>query len=164
MAEKIKVVAGSTHLFGSGAGSALLLIDGDVVTPTINGPDNGFVRWNLAEVEVFRLRNAKLVMWHQGAIPGSHLSYTGSGKGFLRYLTKTKGVDPLTLRWRDRPANMSRKRAALARCLARRLEAQGFQTVVDEHAVFVYYRAKTTVRLPDGCLGKKWSQWGYEVV
>jgi hypothetical protein len=153
----------SYHVFGSGAASASLAIDGIRVTYAyaksqnwaIKSEDNGFVGYNEVDIPISTLIEAKEVHYECGAIPGGTTKIKAKGRHFVkRYL----GCRPVV---RDRLLLMRSGRSS--RAVQARYEKwrDGLFAWAKAHGKIRYdkycnHEWRVTFRLPDGCLGGRW--------
>lgn len=172
----VEITCGSYHVFGSGAASASLFIDGEKVTPTQDAGHNGFVGWRCAEVPVATLLKAKQVVWDKGATPGNTFKYEGSGKGFLRkYFYPVGKSDPLLTPFIYRPLyakwlkekgikeleaiqkeREEKKKAVLASARPGVVEIGQLAS-----GQLMVRRRDRPVKLHDGAAGLAWGEWSF---
>lgn len=115
----MSLVTGTYHVFGSGAASARLLVDGDRVAPAEDGGNNGFAGVMRSSVPLAQLAAAKGVKFHLGFSPGGSIEFCGSGRSFIRWAYKQTlkpgffSGDPLklSLRYRARYAEHFRAKS-----------------------------------------------------
>jgi hypothetical protein len=154
------------HVFGSGAASAHLIIDGVRINRAyvqaqgwdVKSEDNGFVGDNMVNIPLNVILNAREIEYERGCIPGGTTSIKAGGahfvKKFLRCTTWRK--DPILENsyWRRMKADQlihARKRERMYQwALTRgkvRLDPRGFR------------EWRVTFRLPDGSRGGRWDRF-----
>jgi hypothetical protein len=161
----MKIEISSYSVFGSGASWASLSIDGQRITRAVaetNGwplvsEDNGFVGYTSADIPIDMLREAQAVEWDRGASPGGDRKICCGGPHFIkRFLGCRPGRDPLL--------EAGRYRASKAASLRLQrwhtgLKAWALETGYGRLNDAGTWEWRETFRLPDGCLGGRWTRF-----
>jgi len=153
-------------VFGSGASSAQLIIDGVRINRThvqtqgweISSEDNGFVGDNKANIPIEVILAAKEVVYERGCIPGGTTKIRAGGRHFVKKFLGCVNwrKDPLleNARWRPSKANQ-------LKCT--RMRDRMYQWALPQGKVRLDpvrgREWRVTFRLPDGSLGGKWDRF-----
>jgi hypothetical protein len=162
--EKIMYITFSTYsVFGSGASSAHLILDGTRVTRAyvqaqgwaVRSEDNGFVGDNMVNIPLNVILNAREIEYERGCIPGGTTKIKAGGRHFVKKFLKCSA-------WRKDPilenAYWRRMKADQMKCTRRRQKMyewalQQGKVRLDENGRREW---RVTFRLPDGSRGGRW--------
>jgi hypothetical protein len=154
------------HVFGSGAASAYLIIDGVRINRAyvqaqgweVRCEDNGFVGEVLADIPIETILGAKKVDYECGAIPGGTTEIRAGGRHFVKKFLGCRNwrKDPLIENKRLRLSKAEQKRHERKReRMYEWAKARG-KVRLDQ---FGCKEWRVTFRLPDGSRGGRWDRF-----